>query len=113
MRLSLFASSGVTKLGKTHLSVSLFCAGSPGKADVDAALQSGADDLIAKRIPATSVATCVRLLCDKRKPSIAAKDHIDPIRAEMSTDLSSAEKFEPPHTRKAKAIGTRLDSAAL
>ena len=70
----------------------------PGKAGVDAALQSGADDLIAKPIAAMAVATRMKLLCDRRKPYIAAKGYIGPIRAQMSMGLSSAEQFEPPNT---------------
>ena len=85
----------------------------PGKADVDAALQSGADDLIAKPIAAMAVATRMKLLCDRRKPYIAAEGYIGPIRAQMSMGLSSAEQFEPPNTLKATAIGKPLDAATL
>jgi len=85
----------------------------PGKADVDVAQQCGADDIIAKRIAEMAVATRMKLLCDRRKPYIPAKGHIGPIRAQMSMNLSSAEQFEPPNTRKPNAIGKPLDSAAL
>ncbi len=82
-----------------------------GQADVDVAQQCGADDRIAKRIAEVAVATRMKLLCDRRKTYIATKGHIGPIRAQMSANLSSAEQFEPPNTRKTNAIGKPLDSA--
>ncbi len=85
----------------------------PGKADVDAALQSGADDLIAKPIAPTAVASRMKLLCDRRKPYVAAAGYVGPVRAKMDATIAEAKQFEPPNTLKATAIGKPLRPDAL
>ena len=85
----------------------------PGKADVAAALRSGADDLIAKPIAATAVATRMKMLSDRRKPYIAADGYIGTIRAKMEPGHENSEQFKPPNTLKARAIGKPLDPEAL
>lgn len=72
---------------------------------IGAALEAGADDVLAKPVNPAKLAQRVERMATERKPFIAADGYIGPVRARMKGVLKNAPTFEPPNSLKALAQG--------
>lgn len=79
---------------------------------INAALEAGADDLVAHPMSAAMISRRVKRLAATRKQFVAGNSYIGPERPGMPPELETADRFDAPNTLRALAQGDAVDLAA-
>ncbi len=74
-------------------------------ANISAALEAGADDVVAKPYSSATIAERIKRLVVYRKPFVANGDYVGPLHAGMAEKFKAAQTFDAPTMLKALGVG--------